>query len=141
MTYKRSIKLLAAAMGLLFTGMIQTYSLAGEISQGTSKKGIKSIKPELVCMVNDSVMKGPQIPVPVEGKTYYGCCAGCVKTLQNDRSVRIAKDPVTGHEVDKATAFILADPKMKGKALYFESQETAREYLSKKGKGKDKNIK
>ena len=89
-------------------------------------------------MVNDSVMKGPQMPVPVEGKTYYGCCAGCVKTLQSDCSVRVAKDPVTGHEVDKATAFILADPKMKGKALYFESQETAREYLSKKGKGKDK---
>lgn len=132
MTYKRGIKLLAAAMGLLFTGMIQTYPLAGEVSP---------INPELVCMVNDSVMKGPQMPVPVEGKTYYGCCEGCVKTLQSDRSVRVAKDPVTGHEVDKATAFILADPKMKGRALYFESQETAREYLSKKGKGKDKNIK
>lgn len=141
MAYKRNITLLAAAMGLFFTGMIQTSSLAGEVSQGAAKKEIKSVKPELVCMVNDNVMKAPQMPVPVEGKTYYGCCAGCVKTLQSDRSVRVAKDPVTGHEVDKATAFIIADPKMKGKALYFESQDTAREHLSKKGKDKDKNIK
>lgn len=132
MANKRNIKLLAVAVSLLFMAMLPTYSLAEEVSP---------INPELVCMVNDSVMKAPQIAVQVEGKTYYGCCAGCVNTLQNDRSVRIAKDPLTGHEVDKATAFILADPKMKGKALYFESQETAREYLSKKGKGKDKNIK
>lgn len=130
MVYKRGIKFIAVLTGLFFMGMLQTYSLAGEISQEASKKEIKPVNPELVCMVNDSVMKGPQIPVPVEGKTYYGCCEGCVKTLQSDRSVRVAKDPVTGHEVDKAKAFILAGPKRK--ALYFESQETAREYLSKK---------
>lgn len=136
MAYKRGIKLLAVTMGLLFIGMIQTYSLAGEIYQEASKKEIKPVNPELVCMVNDSVMKAPQMPVQVDGKIYYGCCEGCVKALQSDRSVRVAKDPITGHEVDKAKAFILAGPKRK--ALYFESQETAREYLSKKGKGKDK---
>ena len=30
-----------------------------------------------VCFINDRYMGKPQIPVSVEGKTYYGCCQGC----------------------------------------------------------------
>lgn len=83
---------------------------------------------ELVCMVNDNIIGKPQIPVEVNGKTYYGCCPGCVTTLKSKREVRYARDPVTGREVDKAEAFILPGPK--GRALYFESAETANKYLS-----------
>ena len=32
---------------------------------------------ELVCMVNNAYMGMPQIAVPVNGKTYYGCCDMC----------------------------------------------------------------
>lgn len=84
---------------------------------------LKQTKTSEVCMVNDAVMGKPQIPVSFEGKTYYGCCEGCVERLKADRSARYAKDPVTGKEVDKATAFITEGPS--GEALYFESEATA----------------
>lgn len=81
-----------------------------------------------VCMVNDRVMGQAQLPVLVAGKTYYGCCAGCVGRLNKDRKARIASDPVSGHEVDKSEAVILRGES--GEALYFESEDTARHYLT-----------
>ena len=93
------------------------------------------IKPSEVCMVNDAVMAKPQISVPFEGKIYYGCCEGCVGRLQGERAMRFSKDPLTGREVDKATAFILSGPK--GEALYFESSKTARKYVASQ-RAKDK---
>ncbi|UPT75416.1 MAG: hypothetical protein M0D55_06925 [Elusimicrobiota bacterium] len=80
----------------------------------------------LVCMVNDKVLGRPQLPVVVSGKTYYGCCAGCVGRLNNDRKARVAADPVTGRDVDKSEAVILEGER--GEALYFESEDTARRY-------------
>src|SRR3990170_8186978 len=92
-------------------------------------KGLEGqVSPDLVCMVNDTVMEKLQIPVPFEGKMYYGCCEGCVERIKTDRSVRYAKDPVTGKEVDKAKAFIMEGPA--GEALYFESSATAAKYKS-----------
>jgi len=79
-----------------------------------------------VCMVNDKVFGKPQIPVEFEGKTYYGCCEGCVKRINEDRTVRYSTDPLTGREVDKATAFIVEGAG--GQALYFESVDTAMEF-------------
>ena len=35
-----------------------------------------------VCMVNDRFMGVEQIPIEVDGTTYYGCCEGCVEKLQ-----------------------------------------------------------
>lgn len=89
---------------------------------------IKAARTSEVCMINDEVMKKPQIPVVVEGKTYYGCCPACAKTLTGDPSSRYSKDPQTGKEVDKAKAFITEG--LGGAALYFESEETARKYYS-----------
>lgn len=80
----------------------------------------------LVCMVNDKVLGRPQLPVIVSGKTYYGCCAGCVGRLNTDRKARVAADPVTGRDVDKSEAVILEG--VRGEALYFESEDTARRY-------------
>lgn len=79
-----------------------------------------------VCMVNDKVLSEVQLPVVVSGKTYYGCCAGCVRRLNKDRTARVAADPVTGREVDKSEAVILRGER--GAALYFESEDTARRY-------------
>lgn len=89
---------------------------------------VKAAKISEVCMINDEVMKKPQIPVVVEGKTYYGCCPACATTLKNDPSSRYSKDPQTGKKVDKASAFITEGPN--GVALYFESEETAMKYYS-----------
>ena len=79
-----------------------------------------------VCMMNDRVMGVPQIPVVVEGKTYYGCCAMCKERLAKDASTRTALDPVTGRSVDKAKAVIGRHPD--GTVVYFESKATLRRY-------------
>jgi YHS domain-containing protein len=82
--------------------------------------------PSTVCMMNDRVMGHPQIPVVVEGKTYYGCCAMCKDRLNQDAAARTATDPVTGKSVDKAKAVIAQRPD--GSVLYFESKATLRRY-------------
>lgn len=79
-----------------------------------------------VCMVNDQFMGKPQIPIAVEGRTYYGCCAMCKDRLGKDPSSRVALDPVTGEQVDKSTAVIVQDAS--GKVLYFASEDTLRRY-------------
>lgn len=86
-----------------------------------------------VCFVNNKYMGDkPQIPVEVDGKTYYGCCAGCVAALKNSKEARYAKDPLTGEEVDKATAYIVLKPGGAGEVWYFASQKNYEKYLKKK---------
>ncbi len=99
-------------------------------SYGANKKGnpeIKPVAPSVVCMINDAVMNRPQIPVEVDGKTYYGCCENCKERLKTDESARFGADPLTGAKVDKATAFIMEAAN--GDALYFESRSTAQKYF------------
>lgn len=80
----------------------------------------------LVCMVNNQFMGRPQIPIEVDGRTYYGCCEMCKGRLGSDPSSRVSTDPVSGNTVDKAMAVIgrAAD----GRTLYFESDQTFTEY-------------
>jgi YHS domain-containing protein len=89
------------------------------------------VETKKVCMVNDALFQKDQIPVEVEGKTYYGCCEMCKARLAQDASARSSVDPVTGATVDKATAVpgALAD----GSVLYFESEESLAEYNRKAG--------
>lgn len=84
--------------------------------------------PSLVCMVNDTFMAKPQIPVAVDGRTYYGCCPMCKERLANDPAVRTASDPVTGERVDKATAVIARDAD--GAVRYFASDATLARYVA-----------
>lgn len=84
----------------------------------------------LVCMVNDMDMGKAQIPVVVEGRTYYGCCAMCKERLSKDAAVRAAMDPVSGKKVDKAKAVIGKLPD--GSVLYFESEKNLREYAARR---------
>ncbi len=81
----------------------------------------RPVEPSLVCMVNDAYMGKPQIPVPVNGKTYYGCCQGCVDKLNNLESARIAIDPYNGNPVDKSEAYIVL-LNQQGAIAYFESE-------------------
>lgn len=96
---------------------------------GTAQAGENGVRPALkrvetkrVCMVNNQVFDKDQIPVAVEGKTYYGCCEMCKERLAKDVTARTGTDPVSGKPVDKATAVIGALPD--GKVLYFESEAT-----------------
>lgn len=79
-----------------------------------------------VCMVNNQFMGRAQIPVEVEGKTYFGCCEMCKGRLAREPSSRSAKDPVSGEVVDKASAVIAKKPS--GEVVYFESKETFERY-------------
>lgn len=83
-----------------------------------------------VCMVNDTRFPKDQIPVAVDGKTYFGCCDMCKGRLAQDPSIREATDPVSGKSVDKAKAVIGAKPD--GKVLYFESEKTFSAYRKQK---------
>lgn len=82
--------------------------------------------PSLVCMVNNTYMGKAQIPVEVDGKTYFGCCPMCKERLENEPDTRFAVDPVTGEKVDKATAVLAQDDE--GAVLYFASEQTLRSY-------------
>lgn len=82
--------------------------------------------PSLVCMVTNQVIGMRQIPVEVEGKTYYGCCPNCKTRLAQDPSARFATDPVSGARVDKASAVIGSD--RNGRVHYFASEENLRRY-------------
>jgi YHS domain-containing protein len=84
------------------------------------------VDPSQVCMVNNQFMGSPQIPVTVEGKTYYGCCEMCKGRLANDPSSRTAVDPVSQRTVDKAAAVI--GKTETGAALYFENERNLLAY-------------
>lgn len=79
-----------------------------------------------VCMINNQYMGRVQIPVEVEGRTYWGCCPACKDRLLTDASSRTAKDPVTGEVVDKAHAVIAKDAR--NAVLYFASAQNVRKF-------------
>ena len=95
-------------------------------SATTTQAGLTRVDPTLVCMVNDQFMGKAQIPVQVDGKTYFGCCPMCKGRLEQDPTVRAAKDPTTGEAVDKATAVIAQDPT--GRVHYFASEKNLHAY-------------
>lgn len=90
--------------------------------------GIKQLPNKQVCMINNKFTGKDQIPVVVNGKTYYGCCEGCVTTLKTSESSRFAVDALTKEKVDKATAIIVLKPGSKDDVLYFNSEANAIEY-------------
>ena len=87
------------------------------------------LKTSFVCMMNNAYMGVEQIPVEVDGKTYYGCCEGCKTTLKINAQARTATDPFSGKAVDKASAFIAPMPNGGQKVLYFESKENYEGFL------------
>ena len=90
------------------------------------------VESSYVCFVNNEYMGKDQIPVEVNGKTYYGCCQGCVGNLKGNRKVRYAIDPFTGKEVDKATAYIVIKEVGKTDILYFKNKANYDAYLKQK---------
>ena len=101
-------------------------SLAVASSNKSDKPYLTRVDNKQVCMVNNGYMKKDQIPVPVEGRTYYGCCQMCVTALQSDKSKRVAVDPVSGKKVDKSLAVIGADAD--GNVFYFENADNLAKY-------------
>lgn len=102
-----------------------------EYSEETISKAadVAKIESSKVCYVNNKFMGIDQIPVEFENKIYFGCCEGCVIKLKTMRETRYAIDPLTGKEVDKANAFIVLSPKGNNDVLYFESEQSYKDYI------------
>ncbi len=112
MTYRTW--LLALAFLALALPALASPALASE-----DREAMEVVDSEYVCMVNDAVYDKKQVHVQVEGKDYYGCCEMCKERLAKDAALRVAVDPVSGKEVDKATAVIGADSYKR--VFYFEN--------------------
>lgn len=125
MTGKRT-KLIALA-GLIVLGVFIIAQV--QVDKKEAKTTVlKRVEAKNVCMGmgNNKLFEKELIPVVVDGKTYYGCCDGCVNKLSKDEGSRQAVDPVSGKIVDKATAVLGARPD--GIVLYFENEENMGEY-------------
>jgi YHS domain-containing protein len=79
-----------------------------------------------VCMMQDTVMAVPAVPLTHNGKSYFGCCEMCkAKIAAQPEHYTLARDPVSGAVVDKATAALLS---VDGRVFYFESEATRAQY-------------
>ena len=111
---------------LVLAVLVAGLAFAQDQSKNDAASALKRVETKKVCMINNQVFEKDQIPVEVEGRTYYGCCAMCKERLAKDPASRQAVDPVTGKTVDKAKAVIGMLPD--GNVLYFESEETFGRY-------------
>ena len=103
-------------------------AIADELNSA-SEIWLNPVEPQYVCMVTDRSFKTPQFNVEVEGKTYFGCCPMCKSKLEKDSSLRAAIDPVSGNDVDKATATIGTD--LNQNVYYFENEDNFKSYAAK----------
>ena len=85
-------------------------------------------KREYVCMMQDTVLTKPGIPIQYQGKTYYGCCNMCKDKIQREpQKYTKAIDPVSGKVVDKAEAYIYG---IEGDAYYFGSEANRKTFAT-----------
>ena len=110
------------ATALLFTLLIALVMATAAFAQDAVKPNEKltRVETKTVCMINEHAMGKDQIPIEIEGRTYYGCCEMCKKALAADAAKRVAVDPVSGKQVDKATAVIASQED--GRVFYFENE-------------------
>lgn len=122
------VKKLQSAIALFFVvGTLSMYS-----NQLHASEQLKIVPNEKVCMVTNMLFPRTQIPVAHNGKTYYGCCENCKKTLSEDAASRTAVDPISGKSIDKASAVIAA--REDGTVVYFENKKTFESFKSKSKK-------
>ena len=125
---------------LLFTACGQAGSNKDEAEQQHSQVTPEShghitqigelVPADEVCMVNDAYMGKKQFDVKFQGKTYYGCCEMCKERIPKDASVRVATDPYSHKQVDKAVA-VIAVTGNNGEVSYFESKDNYDNYFKK----------
>lgn len=108
-------------VGILGFCLLAVWSLGNAFAQDGNIE-----KRENVCVMQDSVLASPGIPLVHEGKTYYGCCPMCNQSIKaNPEKYTKSRDPVTGTTVDKALALMYAH---KGRVYYFESESSRSEF-------------
>ena len=102
---------------------------AADIISKQDFNALHRVEPRFVCMVNNSLLDVPQIPVELGGKTYFGCCPACKERLETHLSLRESMDPISGRMVDKAVAVIGVLPS--GTVVYFETEQNLVAYRAK----------
>lgn len=117
-----------------FALMIVVVALLILPNQLYANEQLKIVPNDKVCMVTNMLFPRTQIPVAHNGKTYYGCCENCKKTLSEDSNSRTAIDPISGKSIDKASAVIAA--RDDGSVVYFESKKTFEAFPGKSPKKK-----
>ena len=110
---------------LTFIISFSTFTQADNTNQQISSS-LTEVDSKYVCMVTNQLFVKEQIPVEMEGKTYYGCCEMCKAKIKNNPQSREATDPVSGKKVDKSEAVIGASAD--GSIYYFESEENLAEF-------------
>ena len=118
MTITRALFLNLIALSILFS--------FGTLAQAQESSALKPLDAKYVCMITNQEFVKEQIPVEVDGKTYYGCCEMCKAKIKNNAQARVAIDPVSGNQVDKAVAVIGAAPD--GSIYYFESEDNLNQF-------------
>lgn len=102
-------------------------SMAGVSVAAETLPGVSVPERTRVCMMQDTLMAVPAIPLASNGKTYYGCCEMCkAKIAAEPERYKLARDPVSGATVDKATAVLLS---VDGRVLYFESDKSRDQFV------------
>ena len=108
----------------------QQHSQATPESNGHTTQIGELVPSDEVCMVNDAYMGKRQFDVKFDGKTYYGCCEMCKERIPKDATVRMAIDPYSHKQVDKANA-VIAVTGNNGEVSYFENKENYAKYVKK----------
>ncbi|HML95926.1 MAG TPA: hypothetical protein PKC29_10900 [Thermodesulfobacteriota bacterium] len=121
----RMLTLKAFALAALCMAAVFGFQLS-ESRADNGSPAVTRVESKYVCMMTDHVFPKEQIPVVVEDKTYYGCCEMCEARLKASAESRVAVDPVSGQQVDKAAAVIGAAPD--GSVYYFESAENLKSF-------------
>lgn len=96
------------------------------LSPPASGSPLTRAEPSRVCMMTNKAFPTEQTPVPIRGKTYFGCCPMCAGRLARDAKLRAAVDPVSGRRVDKADAVIGVSKE--GVVYYFENERNLRTF-------------
>lgn len=127
----KKVLLFVAVVSVVSLVVFTTMSSESEEPRGADNNSdtvltLEKVESQYVCMVNNRLFPNEQIPVEVEGKTYYGCCEMCKGTLANHNESRISEDPLTGNKVDKAESVAAADPQ--GNIYYFENEKNLKEF-------------
>ena len=94
---------------------------------GAAADWLKRVSAEEVNMVTNRHAGSKQVPVSIDGRTYFGAGEGYVSTLQKNMAARSAVDPFTNKKIDKASALTYADAS--GRVFYFESEGSYGEFI------------
>ena len=109
--------------------LIATLPLTLGVYAAEAPRKLTKVESKQVCMINEQYMEKDQIPVEVDGRMYYGCCAMCVEKLNQNEKSRYAIDPLSGKKVDKALAVIAADEDFN--VYYFENDKNLKAFNEK----------